>query len=219
MPQPPSFYRSDGSSRRVADSEPPILIRMVIAGKVGNVISLIAAGAPLDCTEPYQQMRPVLSVACATAAAAAGAAANPGRHAWYGSGPAPTALELAALAANAERIVVALLDGKYEGRGADVNKACGLRHTPLMEAAGHAPLVRLLLSRRADQKLQDVEGRTALHYAAVAGSAAAIVELHNDRDVRDFAYAAETRDRNLATPFQLAARAAATQLRDFGITS
>ena len=100
-----------------------------------------------------------------------------------------------------------------------MNKACGLRHTPLMEAAGHAPLVRLLLSRRADQKLQDVEGRTALHYAAVAGSAAAIVELHNDRDVRDFAYAAETRDRNLATPFQLAARAAATQLRDFGITS
>ena len=69
-----------------------------------------------------------------------------------------------------ERVVKALLDGKYEGRpGAAVNLRSKSGWTPLSKASyyGHEAVVRLLLSRGARQELQDDEGYTALHNAVV----------------------------------------------------
>ena len=69
-----------------------------------------------------------------------------------------------------ERVVKALLDGKYEGRpGATVNLRSKSGWTPLSKASyyGHEAIVRLLLSRGAKQELQDDEGFTALHNAVV----------------------------------------------------
>lgn len=66
------------------------------------------------------------------------------------------------------------------GRGARVNhveKVTGM--TPLMEAAqaGDPTCVQLLIERDAAIEAKDVSGRTALHYAAIAGSVAAIDRL------------------------------------------
>jgi len=64
----------------------------------------------------------------------------------------------------------ALLDGKYDGRGAmiDLRSKRG-SWTPLMEACdfGRDDVVCLLLSRGAKQKLQDAASRTALHWAVL----------------------------------------------------
>ena len=67
-----------------------------------------------------------------------------------------------------ERVAEALLDGKYEGRGAEVDLvACGW--TPLMWACqgGGEGVVRLLLARGARQEPQSASGYTALHWAVI----------------------------------------------------
>ena len=77
-----------------------------------------------------------------------------------------------------EHVAKALLDGKYEGRGATVDLRNEYGETPLMQASdeGHESVVRLLLSRGAKQELQDDGGFTALHWA-VLGNHPGVVEL------------------------------------------
>ncbi len=99
-----------------------------------------------------------------------------------------TALQAACMRGR-EVIARALLDGKFEGRGADVNRAVLAGWTPLMTASFHGGggaggdgggggggggLVRLLLSRGARPELRDIDGRTALH-AAVMGSEPGVI--------------------------------------------
>ena len=77
-----------------------------------------------------------------------------------------------------ESVAKALLDGKYKGRGADVNlQRPGDSWTPLMNASWRAceSFVRLLLERGARLELQDGDGWTALHLA-VFGNHAVVLE-------------------------------------------
>ena len=69
------------------------------------------------------------------------------------------ALHWASLKGHAH-IAKLLLDGKYEGKGADVNSQGTSGLTPLMLAryGGHKALMRLLLERGADIKLLDKNG-------------------------------------------------------------
>ena len=65
-----------------------------------------------------------------------------------------------------ERVAEALLDGKYEGRGANIDLLSeGLTPLMLASALEHEGVVRVLLARGASQELQDEYGRTALHVA------------------------------------------------------
>jgi hypothetical protein len=82
-----------------------------------------------------------------------------------------TALHLACFLGH-EHVVRALLDGKYEGCGAEFDARSSDGCTPLMWASfkGHEGVVRLLLARGARQELQDRDGWTALHHAAVCDS-------------------------------------------------
>ncbi len=66
-----------------------------------------------------------------------------------------------------EHVARALLDGRYEGRGAEVDTQDRSYGTPLMRASrnGHEGVARLLLTRGARQDLQDSIGWTALHLA------------------------------------------------------
>jgi ankyrin repeat protein len=68
-----------------------------------------------------------------------------------------------------EHVARALLDGKYEGRGAEVDGRDIHGWTSLMSASyeGHEGVLRLLLARGARQELQRSIGRTALHYAVI----------------------------------------------------
>ncbi len=77
-----------------------------------------------------------------------------------------------------EHVAKALLEGKYEGRGATIDLRDKFGGTALMCASnyGHASVVRLLLSRGAKQELQDYWGSTALH-SAVSGNRPGIVVL------------------------------------------
>ena len=78
-----------------------------------------------------------------------------------------------------EHVAQALLDGKYEGRGATVDLRNKFSQTPLMRASigGHEAVVRLLLARGAKQELQsDIGYYTALHWA-VQGNHANVVAL------------------------------------------
>jgi len=92
-----------------------------------------------------------------------------------------------------ERIVKALLDGKYEGRGAEVDAHDKQRYTSLMEACSrnHIGIVRLLLARGAKQEIPN--GLTALNFAvsldradivallcAAPGAAAALARRNRD---------------------------------------
>ena len=79
-----------------------------------------------------------------------------------------------------EAVARALLDGKYEGRGAQVDVRGGTAgETPLMFAAfaAHEGLVRLLLARGASVGLQSARGHTALHCAASVGDACSLALL------------------------------------------
>jgi hypothetical protein len=77
-----------------------------------------------------------------------------------------------------ERVAKALLEGKYEGRGAKVDLRTKGGVTSIMYASryGHESVVRLLLSRGAKQELQDDWGDTALHYA-VEGNRPGVIAL------------------------------------------
>ena len=77
-----------------------------------------------------------------------------------------------------EHVAKALLDGKYEGRGATVDLRNKFGWTALMRASigGHESVVRLLLSRGAKQELQSGSGYMALH-EAVLGDRPAVVAL------------------------------------------
>ena len=78
-----------------------------------------------------------------------------------------------------EHVAKALLDGKYEGRGATVNLRNKHGWTALMVASfrGHESIVRLLLSRGAKQELQCDDGYTALHNAVLNGDHSGVVAL------------------------------------------
>jgi ankyrin repeat protein len=81
-----------------------------------------------------------------------------------------------------EHVARALLDGKYEGRGAEVDARSTNGWTPLMWTSyeGHEGVVRLLLARGARQELQaSSNGRTGLHLAAQFNRAAVLALLCN----------------------------------------
>ena len=75
-------------------------------------------------------------------------------------------------------VVEALLDGKFEGRGAAIDLQCKVGRAPLMRASwgGHEGVVRLLLTRGANLAQHDINGGTALGWAKLNGQAA-VVEL------------------------------------------
>jgi hypothetical protein len=67
-----------------------------------------------------------------------------------------------------EHIVKALLDGKYEGKGANIEKSdAPIGRTPLIHACrwGREAVARLLLSRGANVAARDGSGNTALGHA------------------------------------------------------
>jgi ankyrin repeat protein len=78
-----------------------------------------------------------------------------------------------------EHVARALLDSKYEGRGAEVDALDLHRQTPLVEASynGHEGVVRLLLARGARQELQSSVGQTALHNAIFSNHAGTVTLL------------------------------------------
>ena len=79
-----------------------------------------------------------------------------------------SALHRASVRGN-EHVAKALLDGKYEGRGATVDLRDKHDSSPLINASyqsGTEGVVRLLLSRGAKQELQNVIGLVAMHVAA-----------------------------------------------------
>jgi hypothetical protein len=93
-----------------------------------------------------------------------------------------------------EHVAKALLDGKYEGRGATVDSQSKYGWTPLMSASmrGREATVRLLLSRGAKVELQDYDGYTALH-KAVNSDQAGVVALLCAAPGAAFALALKTR--------------------------
>ena len=75
-------------------------------------------------------------------------------------------------------VAEALLDGKFEGRGAAIDLQSGDGWTPLMEASwrGHEGVVRLMLARGANVALR-CYGSTALGWANEHGRAAVVALL------------------------------------------
>jgi hypothetical protein len=77
------------------------------------------------------------------------------------------------------RIITLLLNGKYEGKGADVNLQTSSGVTALIWASmnGHEAVVRLLLERGADVMLRTSSGHTALSWARFYNHAAVVALL------------------------------------------
>ena len=92
-----------------------------------------------------------------------------------------SALRLASVRGHV-RIAKLLLDGKYEGKGADINLQGIVGDTPLIYACsiGREAVARLLLERGADATLRGKYGRTALAIARAyeRASIAALLEAH-----------------------------------------
>ena len=82
------------------------------------------------------------------------------------------------------RVVKLLLDGKYEGKGADINQRSSDSNgwTPLVCACyhGHEAVARLLLEHGATATLRAINGHTALYWARRHKHAAivALLEAH-----------------------------------------
>jgi len=94
-----------------------------------------------------------------------------------------SALHVAAIFDHA-RIAKLLLDGKFEGKGVDINRRTSAGETALIWASfqGHEAVVRTLLARGADVTLRDRVG-TALTWARDFDRAAvvALLEAHGAR--------------------------------------
>jgi ankyrin repeat protein len=102
-------------------------------------------------------------------------------------------------------VAKALLDGKYEGRGATVDVRCTSGRTPIFLASrrGYESVVRLLLSRGAKQELQDDDGNMALHAAAERGCARVVALLC---DAPGATAALSLKNKNGKTPLAVALR-------------
>ena len=125
------------------------------------------------------------------------------------------------------RIAQLLLDGKFHGKGANLDAQTGEGWSPLMEACGYSPdadIVRPLLERGADVTLRDDEGETALFYTRRfrrAAVVAALLEARGATEKRGFlragrpaatAAATDSRRSSQRAP-RLAARAAGPSRR------
>jgi len=76
-----------------------------------------------------------------------------------------------------------LLDGKYEGKGADINLQASDGWSPLIIATfrNQEAVVRLLLERGADVTLRTSDGRTALS-SSYNPAISALLEAHGARE-------------------------------------
>ena len=84
-----------------------------------------------------------------------------------------------------ERIVELLLDGKYEGKGANIDlqtPARGWSSLILATIYDREAVVRLLLERGADMTLRDRYGRTALSLAKYNPAIRALLGAHGARE-------------------------------------
>ena len=118
-----------------------------------------------------------------------------------------------------EHVAKALLDGKYEGRGATVDSLSKNGWSPLMSASysGREAVVRLLLSRGAKVELRSGSGQSAL-YTAVTNDHPGVVALLCDAPGAALALARESRngDTPLATAIILGRAACEAVLRAHG---
>ena len=120
-----------------------------------------------------------------------------------------------------ERVAEALLDGKYEGRGAEVDRAAG-DWTPLALASyhGHEGVVRHLLARGARLELQGVLSYTALHLAVLCNKHGVVAALCGAAGA---ASALALRNKDGRTPLALAIHyhraACEAVLRAHGVTA
>ena len=121
-----------------------------------------------------------------------------------------------------ERVAEALLDGKYEGRGAEVDSMRAGGWTPLMYASnyGREGIVRLLLARGARQELQGALSCTALHVAVLCNKPNVVAILCGAEGA---AAALVLRDKDGRTPLALAVHlhfaASEAVLRSYGATA
>ena len=77
------------------------------------------------------------------------------------------------------------LDGKYEGKGVNINlQTTHSSFSPLFLGTiyNHEAVVRLLLERGADVTLRDNRGHTALSYAKDKPAIRALLEAHGARE-------------------------------------
>jgi ankyrin repeat protein len=102
-----------------------------------------------------------------------------------------------------ERVAEALLDGKYEGQGVEVDIMVVGGWTPLMLASyyGREGAVRLLLAHGARQELQGMNGYAALHVAVHCNKPGVVAILCGDAGA---ATALALRENSGRTPLALA---------------